>query len=108
MTDLGVLRGDLSYYDINDAGQVVAWTVTGTGAWQGFITGPDGVGMTDLNSLVELPAGVFLGGAVGINNVGQVVAVGNIGVVPEPESYAMMLAGLILTGVMVRQKHLVA
>jgi hypothetical protein len=31
--------------------------------------------MTDLNSLVDLPKGVILARAPGINNVGQVVAI---------------------------------
>jgi probable HAF family extracellular repeat protein len=69
-----------------------------------FITGPNGAGMTDLNSLLESPGGTFLSEAAGINNVGQVIAIG----VPEPQSYALMLVGLILVGFMVRRKRLLA
>jgi hypothetical protein len=56
--------------------------------------------MTDLNSLVSVP-GVVLTDTAGINNHGQVAA---IGVIPEPETYALLLAGLGLTGVMVRRR----
>jgi hypothetical protein len=54
--------------------------------------------MTDLNSLVSLP-GIFT--ATGINNHGQVVVVGTI---PEPETYAMLLAGLGLLGFIARRR----
>ena len=65
-----------------------------------FITGPDGKGMVDLNSLVDLP-GIILTSAAGINNNGQVIV---MGVIPEPETYALMLAGLGLIGLMGRRK----
>ena len=74
-----------------------------------FITGPDGAGMMDLNSLVDLPGGVVLTRATGINNAGQVIAISvPIAVIPEPESYAMFLAGLGLIGFMARRKRLLA
>jgi probable HAF family extracellular repeat protein len=102
MTDLGTLGGDYSYaYGINAAGQVVGTSFTAEGSQHAFITGPNGEGMTDLNSLVSLPAGAVLTGARGINNLGQVVAV-----VPEPATYALMLAGLGLVGFMARRKKL--
>ena len=64
-----------------------------------FITGSDGEGMMDLNSLVDLPQEVTLVDAIGINNNGQVVATALI--IPEPATYALMLAGLALMGIMV-------
>ena len=67
-----------------------------------FITGPDGKGMVDLNSVVNLPQGVILTEARDINNVGQVIALG----VPEPESYAMFLAGMGLVAFVARRKRL--
>ena len=71
-----------------------------------FITGPNGVGMTDLNSLVHLPGGLVMTDAVAINNTGQVLVSAQIlPAIPAPESYALMLTGLILTGVMVRRKQ---
>jgi hypothetical protein len=64
-----------------------------------FITGPNGEGITDLNTVVDLPAGIVLTHAVNINNAGQVIALA----IPEPESYAMFLAGLSLVGFMTRR-----
>jgi probable HAF family extracellular repeat protein len=95
MTDLGTLGGLSSYaIGINDAGQVAGGSETASGFSHAFITGSNGVGMTDLNSLVSLP-GVTFTEATAINNHGQVVA---IGVIPEPETYALLLAGLGLIG----------
>ena len=71
------------------------------GQFRAFITGPNGAGMTDLNSLVHLPDGFVMDRAIAINDMGQVI----VSAIPEPESYAIMLAGLVLTGVMVRRKQ---
>jgi probable HAF family extracellular repeat protein len=108
MTDLGTLdggaRGNSQAYDINDAGQVVGGSLT-LGSHHGFITGPNGVGMTDLNSLASLPAGYVIGNAIGINNAGQVLVTAVTASIPEPETYALMLAGLGLIGFLAwRQK----
>jgi probable HAF family extracellular repeat protein len=108
MRDLGTLSGAFSSafaYGINDAGQVVGASFTTAGrSIHAFITGPDGVGMTDLNSLVDLPDGVILTYAYDINSVGQVIASGSI--IPEPQTYAMLLAGLGLIGFIARQKKM--
>ena len=71
-----------------------------TGLQRAFVTGPDGEGMTDLNSLVNLP-GVVLTNAWDINNNGQVIA---LGLIPEPETYALMLAGLGVVSFMARRR----
>jgi len=99
MTDLGTLGGDISVArGINDAGQVVGFSyVPGNGQVHAFITGPNGVGVTDLASLVNPPAGFTFSSAIAINNHGQLVAV-----VPEPETYAMLLSGLGLIGFLAR------
>ena len=101
MTDLGTLGGIDSFaYGINDAGQVVGYSFTvkdDYSSYHAFITGPNGVGMTDLNSLVVNPAGgTFIETANGINNHGQVIV--TVAGVPEPETYALLLAGLALIG----------
>jgi hypothetical protein len=53
--------------------------------------------------LVDLPQGVILSQATDINNNGQVIA---MGVIPEPETYALLLAGLGLVGFMARRKKM--
>jgi probable HAF family extracellular repeat protein len=104
MTQLGRLTpgGQSIPNAINDAGQVVGFAHAASGDFHAFITGPNGAGMTDLNSLVHLPHGALMDNALAINNMGQVLVTATI---PEPESYALMLAGLLLTGVMVRRKQ---
>jgi probable HAF family extracellular repeat protein len=103
MRDLGTLGGHESFADgINNAGQVAGWAETATGAMHAFITGPHGVGMIDLNSLVSLPAGVILTSAVAINDHGQVL----VHAIPEPQTYALMLAGLGLVGFAARRKKI--
>ena len=100
MKDLGTLGGTDSHsYGINDAGQAVGESESGA-----FITGPNGAGMMDLNSLVNVPNGGSLRAATGINNAGQIIALGFIPAVPEPEISALFIAGLALVGFMARRK----
>lgn len=101
MRDLGALGGTSSEaHGINEAGQVIGSSLTAQNVWRAFITGPEGEGMTDLNSPVHLSEGDVLTAAMGINNEGQVIVLA----IPEPEIYALMLAGLGLIGFMVRRK----
>jgi probable HAF family extracellular repeat protein len=56
--ELGTLGGGHSTaFGINNAGQVVGRAEIATGERHAFITGLNGEGMTDLNSLVDLPQG---------------------------------------------------
>lgn len=75
---------------------------TAGGEPHAFITGPNGAGLTDLNSLVDLPDGVILADATDINNTGQMVALAG----REPFSYALMLAGLCLVGFVGRGREM--
>jgi probable HAF family extracellular repeat protein len=102
-TDLGTLGGSNGQaIGINEAGQVVGSADTADGQRHAFVTDAHGAGMTDLNSLVHLAKGTILTDATGINNHGQVIAVG---IVPEPETYAMLMAGLALVVFMSRKKE---
>ena len=100
-SDLGSLGGNSTVASaINDAGQVTGYSSLTDGSYHAFITGPNGVGITDLHLLL-VPHGVVSSRAVGINNLGQVIA--NTSLVSEPSSYALMLAGLgLLIGYMSR------
>lgn len=107
MTDLGTLTGNSSYaYGISMTGQVVGNFITTGGAYHAFITGPDGVRITDLNNLVSLSGGDYFTLAAGINDAGQIIANTYRGSaylltpVPEPDTYALMLAGLGLLGLL--------
>ena len=109
---LGTLGGgESNALGINDAEQVAGYSPTyflpaGGNSNHAFITGPDGEGMMDLNSLVDLPQGVILSQAIDINNRGQVIANAIATTIPEPESYALMLAGLGLVGFIARRKKM--
>jgi probable HAF family extracellular repeat protein len=106
MRDLGTLGGGYSIaYGINDTGQAAGYSYTASGDIHAFITGPGGEGMMDLNSLVDLPGGLVLTEAAGINNAGQVIVTG---IIPKPEIYALFLAGLALVGFIARQRKMEA
>lgn len=107
MRDLGNLaqRDDFESWanGLNDQGQVVGWSASMNGM-SAFVTGLNGSGMYDLNSLVTLPAGVGLSEANGINELGQIIARDRNGhaylltPVPEPTAATMLLAGLAMLG----------
>jgi probable HAF family extracellular repeat protein len=95
VTDIGTLGGtgpnDYSApRGINNAGQVVGWSYTASGGQYAFITGPNGVGIMDLNSLADMPDGVVLIAATGINDAGQIIAEGYASIIPESEVYGAL------------------
>lgn len=108
--DLGTLGGSWSIArGINASGQVVG--SSGTADYpdgHAFITGANGVGITDLNSLVM---GRNFYEASAINDLGQIVTRGGngraflISMIPEPETLPLMLVGLGLVGVYIGRKN---
>jgi probable HAF family extracellular repeat protein len=113
MRDLGTLDATGVYNSganaLNDAGQVVGWSHTTAGGFaHAFITGRNGDRIMDLNSLVDMPDGVVLIAATGINDAGQVIAEGYASIIPEPEVYALFLAGLALVAFIARRKKISA
>ena len=104
MRDLGTLGGSFSVAtDINEAGEVVGYFDTVDGSIHAFVTGANGIGIADLNSLVSLPGSLESYQNIRINNHGQII----LNAVPELETYAMLLAGLGLVSFMARRRNLV-
>jgi probable HAF family extracellular repeat protein len=118
-TDLGTLGGTYSAATaINTAGQVVGYSYTDSGT---RATVWNGTTATDLNSFLDastVSAGWVLLDARGINDNGWIVGSASnrllgirehafllsVTAVPEPETYAMMLAGLGLMGFVARRR----
>jgi probable HAF family extracellular repeat protein len=117
-TDLGALGGNDSHaLAINNVDQVVGWSITGDRFLHATLWNDQKV--TDLNSFLDAStksAGWVLLEAHGINDNGWII--GNAynshtGVthaflltpIPEPETYAMLLAGLGVVGFMSRRRE---
>jgi hypothetical protein len=81
LTDLGALEpgGFSNAHGVNDAGIVVGIDASPGGNGNAFVLDANNLVMTDLNSLVTLPAGVTLDDAVAINAKGQIAAEGTDG-----------------------------
>lgn len=103
MIDLGTLGGVNSFGEgINASGQVVGESNIAGGALDAFMYS-DGE-MLDLNSLIDPNLDITLSQAVGINDLGQIVADGTNGAAylltpvssPEPSTLAMLGTGFLL------------
>lgn len=110
---LGNLGGSISSVsDMNDLGQIVGWSNDANQVARAFVTGVNGGGLVDLNTLVALPSGQYFSKATAINNLGQMLAQTNTGIyyflnpsaVPEPSTWLTLLAGLLGIGFVVRKK----
>ena len=118
-TALGTLGGDYSSATaINGSGQVVGWAqIAGNQQHAALWNGTTAI---DLNSFLDAStrnAGWVLTEAYGINDQGSIVGVTRnpftgqqtayvLAAVPEPETYAMLLAGLGLIGVVSRRRSI--
>jgi len=105
VTEIGTSSGDYSRATgINDAGQCAGFSSMAEVARHVFSSGPNGTGMIDLNSLVDLPDGVFLSHVMDINNEGQFIVYATV--IQKQEIYALFLAGLALIGFIARRKKI--
>lgn len=115
--DLGTLGGESVARAINDSGTVVGWSRLEPGVTHGFLW--NGIEMIDLNTLLDegsASAGWVLNDATDINANGWITGIASnpltgqtqaflLTPVPEPETYAMLLAGLGLVGMAVRRRR---
>lgn len=90
--------------DMNRAGVVIGHAVARDSRGvqrHAFVTGPGGVGMTDLNSVVHLGDDDWLAFGYAVNDRGEMVVESNLGrvfavsQVPEPRASALIALGLL-------------
>lgn len=100
-TDLHLYSIDA--YNINNAGQIIGTYCTEANACHPYVTGANGVGITNLDEQVLMPAGTSLGIPLAINDNGQLLFLGAgstsyyvlTPTVPEPPVYVLTALGMI-------------
>jgi probable HAF family extracellular repeat protein len=115
MTDLGSFGGlNLDVGGMNEHGQLVGSADPWEGDRIGFIS--QGGGLVDLNTLIDPALGWQIGGAIAINDNGQILAYAcrdfqctNVrldlaSAVPEPEAAGMFLFGLLALAAVRRRR----
>ena len=116
-TDLGALEGGRHSraMGINNSGQVVGWSYAAGAQHATIWNGGTPTDLNDFLSVSDVNAGWELNGAYGINDNGWVVGIAVNAMtgaanaflltpVPEPETYAMFMAGLGLMGFIARRR----
>jgi probable HAF family extracellular repeat protein len=107
MQDLGTLGGTNSLaFGINASGQVVGYARNADSIFHAFLYANGQ--MQDLNDLVDLPDGVFLSSAYGINDQGWIVGQASNGhaylLTPIPSAVLLLGSGLLRLGIYMRRK----
>ena len=107
---LAVLDGVTTAMGLNNAGQVAGTGTDANGNFVAVITGDNGVGVIDVNTLYSIPGDTFAT-AQAINDRGQILVftASNeeylLTPVPEASTGALMLLGLCGLGLVHRRKH---
>jgi len=112
----GMLFSESGATDINDLGDVIGYTDTSTGSHKPFLY-TNGV-MRDVNSLIDAASGWQINEVNSINNKGQIAANAcnasgcqavrldllETALVPEPQTFSLLLGGIVLLGFATRRK----
>ncbi len=116
LVDLGDIGGEGSYAEaINGFNVITGFSQDASGAFVAWVD--SGGVMSDLNTLVDAPAGWFLSMGTGVDDAGDIGGIGLLNgvdegfiltpnaAVPEPATWALMIVGVGLAGASLRRKR---